>query len=314
MAIPGERVYKMIRVRDASGAAVTGLVLGDFTIEAYTVAYGATTLATYTHSGAITEIGGGRYQFDFLLPPNAGYWNVRIYHATHTVFNQIWEDETENRDRDKLFGTLARPTATLSNTTQLGAEIALTLVARRYRQFTVTVTANGSAIDLSGYNNFRMCARLPNGTKAWESGPKGGNQVTGWDCTGDSDGVLTVTMPEDVATASAWQTATTYAVGDVVQGTNTGDPIMICTVAGTSGGTQPTWDTTPGNTTADNGIIWVTLQDFYALIDDAIAAGNPTTQLRWEITGDEDATASKTVPVIRSSPLTLVEDLVGALA
>lgn len=38
------------------------------------------------------------------------------------------------------------------------------------------------------------------------------------------------------------------------------DRIFRCTVAGTSGGTEPTWNLTIGGTTADGGVTWTTVQ------------------------------------------------------
>ena len=71
-------------------------------------------------------------------------------------------------------------------------------------------------------------------------------------------------------TASAWQASTAYSLGDKVLRTtglgseSTSGLYMVCTTAGTSNDTEPTWDTTVGNTTADtNGtgagdVVWTT--------------------------------------------------------
>lgn len=65
-------------------------------------------------------------------------------------------------------------------------------------------------------------------------------------------------------TASAWQATTAYVVGDKVRrtsgiGTESNAGLyFVCTTAGTTGGTEPTWDTTPGNTTADGTAVWTT--------------------------------------------------------
>ena len=63
-------------------------------------------------------------------------------------------------------------------------------------------------------------------------------------------------------TASAWAATTAYSLyNKVLRSTGTGSESGIglyfqCTTAGTSGGTEPTWDTTPGNTTADGTAVW----------------------------------------------------------
>lgn len=65
------------------------------------------------------------------------------------------------------------------------------------------------------------------------------------------------------AALSAWQATTAYAEGDRVlattgKGTSLGDGVFfVCTTAGTSGGTEPTWDeAADGNTTADGTVTW----------------------------------------------------------
>jgi len=58
-----------------------------------------------------------------------------------------------------------------------------------------------------------------------------------------------------------WQAATAYALGDVVKSTSGNETIYFhCTTAGTTDGSEPTWDTTVGNTTADNSATWTTRQ------------------------------------------------------
>lgn len=59
-------------------------------------------------------------------------------------------------------------------------------------------------------------------------------------------------------TAGAKNTAIT--LGHVIK-SDDGQVTLICTTAGTSGnGAEPTWSTTPGNTTADNTVTWTTLK------------------------------------------------------
>ena len=65
-------------------------------------------------------------------------------------------------------------------------------------------------------------------------------------------------------TADAWADTTVYVEGDkVLRSTGVGTEqtaglYMVCTVGGTSGGSEPTWDTTVGNTTVDNTVTWTT--------------------------------------------------------
>ena len=52
-----------------------------------------------------------------------------------------------------------------------------------------------------------------------------------------------------------WVATTVYVVGNIVQSAD-GDR-YYCSVAGTSGSTEPTWDSTIGNTTTDNTVTWI---------------------------------------------------------
>jgi len=55
-----------------------------------------------------------------------------------------------------------------------------------------------------------------------------------------------------------WAATTAYALGDkVVAVTSPNTSVLFkCTTAGTSDGTEPTWDTTPGATTSDGTVEW----------------------------------------------------------
>lgn len=53
-----------------------------------------------------------------------------------------------------------------------------------------------------------------------------------------------------------WQASTAYSLEDKVRPTTDNGYWYECTTAGTSGGTEPTWGTTPGGTTTDNTVTW----------------------------------------------------------
>jgi len=55
-----------------------------------------------------------------------------------------------------------------------------------------------------------------------------------------------------------WQASTSYAVGDLVHPPTTNGCIYECTVAGTSGSTEPGWQTTQDATFTDGGVTWKT--------------------------------------------------------
>ncbi len=58
-----------------------------------------------------------------------------------------------------------------------------------------------------------------------------------------------------------WAASTAYVVDDKVAPLAAENGKMfLCTVAGTSGGSEPTWDLTVGNTTVDGGVTWETVE------------------------------------------------------
>ena len=59
---------------------------------------------------------------------------------------------------------------------------------------------------------------------------------------------------------SDWAASTSYTAGDVVKKVSAGDMTiyMHCTTTGTSGGSEPSWNTTVGATTTDNTVTWTT--------------------------------------------------------
>lgn len=58
---------------------------------------------------------------------------------------------------------------------------------------------------------------------------------------------------------TAWASGTAYVVGDVRRATSGNQTLYFhCTGAGTSGGSEPSWNTSVGGTTTDNGATWTT--------------------------------------------------------
>lgn len=59
-------------------------------------------------------------------------------------------------------------------------------------------------------------------------------------------------------TLNTWQATTAYVKDDIVIGTATENVKFVCVTAGTSGGSEPSWDTVEGNDTTDNTVVWRT--------------------------------------------------------
>jgi len=82
--------------------------------------------------------------------------------------------------------------------------------------------------------------------------------------------------------AAAWASSTAYADGDVRKRTtgigteNTAGLYMRVTTAGTSGGSEPTWNTTPGGTTTDGTVTWTTYKVLFYDADPAATSYTTT--------------------------------------
>jgi len=65
--------------------------------------------------------------------------------------------------------------------------------------------------------------------------------------------LTTIKVPAKV---NVWQSSFGYVTGDIVQPTVVNGFVYICTVAGTSDGSQPVWPLIVGNTVIDSGVTW----------------------------------------------------------
>jgi hypothetical protein len=205
----GEVTHRLIKILSASdGSAVTGLVLGDFTITAKALAYGASSWSNYTSGAALTEIGAGLYDLAFVGPPSSGWWRVMIEHSMHSVWSGSWEGEVEVQDLDSLYASVARPVAVLSSNVQMGTQATLELVAYRYRSIDVAIVdQGGAAIDISGYTGLALSVRsLDQTTTKWDAtnGSPTGAVITA------SGSTLHVEIPENATFFSALPAATDF--------------------------------------------------------------------------------------------------------
>lgn len=120
--------------------------------------------------------------------------------------------------------------------------------------------------------------------------------ITGMPVTSGAERRLQI-INESARTADDWQASTAYFAGDMVLRTTgigseaTAGLYMRCTTPGTSGASEPTWDTTVGDTTSDGSAVWTTYAVLYYDDDPAAATLSDT-----YIDGEEFA-AGETVTI-----------------
>lgn len=111
----------------------------------------------------------------------------------------------------------------------------------------------------------------------------------------------------DSSALSAWAATTAYEEGDVVRAVADNGHVFRCTVAGTSGGTEPTWATGTMRETADGATVkWV---EFGAAIQRLLAATTSWTSATFTVTG---AWIWKDTGVDSTSPLLGYVDFGGS--
>ena len=281
--IPGATNGKFFKVTTVAGVAVTGLTTVSFTFTALALAYGGTP-ATYVPSPVptVVEIGSGYYYVSWGLYSSAGFDALDIVMAagSNIVSPAMFGGEVEAYGAAQLAALCARPTATISATSLIGAQLPLTLVPYRYRggsfAIVLTIQLGGTPVDLTAFNNFRMSIRSADQVSyKWEGGV--GIALPQWaiwhnyastvqgnfSITGSNLGILTVTIPSSLVgpVYLTWTPSVVYNLGDMVVPITSNGYVYCCTTAGTShSGGGPSWPTTPGTTvTETGGVVWTCL-------------------------------------------------------
>ena len=96
-----------------------------------------------------------------------------------------------------------------------------------------------------------------------------GYEVSGTGYTADGATLANAGVTATAANswATAWATATAYALNYVVRPTTGNGYLYLSVVAGTSGGSEPTWPTTPGITVVDSGVTWLNVGRAAVVLD-----------------------------------------------
>ncbi len=109
---------------------------------------------------------------------------------------------------------------------------------------------------------------------------------------GSATGNITVAAP----TYQLWQAKHAYTVGDTVARATANGFYYTCTVAGTSGYTQPSWPTSNGATVTDGGVTWTANQIPVELMWVIGALGDGTTgDVTFEVTVNSSTPLGNTI-------------------
>jgi len=87
----------------------------------------------------------------------------------------------------------------------------------------------------------------------------------------DSEAVLSAEPSTyyEACDGTEWTSTTSYSLDDIMVPTTRNGYVYVCTTAGTSAGSEPTWGTTPEATTSDGSVVW-TCKTNYQLANNAV--------------------------------------------
>jgi len=98
---------------------------------------------------------------------------------------------------------------------------------------------------------------------------------------------------------AAWVLSTAYALGDAARPVTRNGYVYEVTTAGTSGASEPTWPTTPGNTVVDGTVTW-TCRNNFNLAKNALVGGD-FTKANGDTSGRKHTVAAKTALSIHTT-------------
>lgn len=127
------------------------------------------------------------------------------------------------------------------------------------------------------------------------------NEITGTGYTagGATLGSASVTYTAANSWATAAATSTAYAVGDIVRPSAGNGHLYMCIVAGTSGGSAPTWPTVSRQTVTDGTVTWAEIGGGIVQFDAADASwSSATLTARYAVVYDSTPATDATRPLI----------------
>jgi len=140
----------------------------------------------------------------------------------------------------------------------------MAVTAQLYRKAPInlagsTVSGNAPIDWLTDTIKVMLCtsAYTPNAdTHVFKSDVTNEISGTGYTATGVALASPTVVYTAAGSWATTWAATTAYTVGQIVRKVTTNGHLYVCVIAGTSGGTEPTWPTTSRMTVVDSTVTW----------------------------------------------------------
>jgi hypothetical protein len=122
---------------------------------------------------------------------------------------------------------------------------------------------------------------------------------TGYSAGGATLGSAAITFTAANSWATQWAASTAFVVGDIVRPTTGNGHLYMCIVAGTSGGSAPTWPTVARQTVADNTVTWAEIGGGINQFDAADASwSSATLTARYAVVYDSTPSTDATRPLI----------------
>lgn len=127
------------------------------------------------------------------------------------------------------------------------------------------------------------------------------NEISGTGYTANGQALASKTLALTVANSwsTAWAASTAYTAGQIVRPTTGNGFVYRCVVGGTSGGSEPTWPTTPFQTVADGGVTWACVGRAVLQFDAADPSWpNSTFTTRWAVIYNRTPATDATRPLL----------------